>query len=72
MRFRQIRESIYKSREDIVRRTELSVGTVRNAEKGRVVRSQTAYQLFHAINILLAEAGKQPLERLEDLELCIS
>jgi DNA-binding transcriptional regulator YiaG len=68
-RFRQIRESLFVSREDITRRTKsVSVGTLRNAERGRPVRRTTAHQLLGAINALLREAEKEPLS-LEELGL---
>lgn len=69
--FRQIRESLYVSREDVARRTKsVSIGTVRNAELGRPVRRRTARQLLDAINALLIEA-KQPTVTLDDLGLSI-
>jgi hypothetical protein len=68
-RFRQLRESLYASREDVIRRTKsVSIGTLRNAEMGKPVRNQTARQLHEAINALLSEAGK-PTVAMDDLRL---
>ena len=66
---RQIRESIGASREDLVRKApRISLATVRNAEKGKGVRYDTALRLLEAVNILLQEAGKDSV-KLEDLGL---
>jgi transcriptional regulator with XRE-family HTH domain len=66
---RQIRESINVTREDIVRRSRsLSIGTVRNAEKGKAVKYDTAQQILEAVNSLLKEAGREPVT-LDDLGL---
>jgi transcriptional regulator with XRE-family HTH domain len=66
---RAIRESINVTREDIVRRSRsLSIGTVRNAEKGRSVKYDTALQILEAVNGLLQDAGREPVT-LEDLGL---
>jgi hypothetical protein len=69
-RFRQLRESVYATREDVLRKApaSLSAGTIRNAEMGKPVRRSTAHQLLEAINALLSEAGKQRVV-LDDLGL---
>jgi hypothetical protein len=59
------------TREDIVKRARsLSIGTVRNAEKGGRVRHDTATQILEALNSILIEKGKQPV-KLEDLGLSL-
>ena len=75
-RLRQLRESIFASREDIVRKAyalslSLSVSTIRNAEKGRNVSRITAGQLLEVMNALLKDA-KKPAITLEDLKLSIA
>ena len=66
---RQIREGLGATREDIVRRTRsVSLGTVRNAEKGNRVTNDTAMQILAAVNSLSQEAGRVPV-KLEDLGL---
>jgi hypothetical protein len=69
-KFRHLRESVYATREDILRKApaSLSSGTIRNAELGKPVRRTTAYQLLEAINALLVEA-KKPVVSLDDLGL---
>jgi hypothetical protein len=55
-KFREIRESVYASREDVVRRTKsVSLSTIRNVELGKSVRRDTARQLLEAVNALLSE-----------------
>lgn len=67
--FREVRESLFASREDIVRRTKsVSLSTVRNVELGKPVRRDTARQLLVAVNTLLSEAGK-PTVTLDELGL---
>lgn len=68
-RFRGIRDSLYLSREDVIRRTKsVSLGTLRNAELGRPVRRSTAHQLLEAMNTLLTESHKEPVS-LDELGL---
>lgn len=70
-RFREIREGLYKSREDVIRRTvSVSLGTLRNVELGRPVRRGNARQLLEALNSLLAESGRDPVS-LDDLQLTL-
>jgi hypothetical protein len=71
-RFRELRESVYASREDVVRRTKsISLGTVRNVELGKPVRRDTARQLLEAVNTLLSEAGRPPVT-MNDLRLTLT
>jgi hypothetical protein len=70
--FREIRESLFASREDVVRRTKsVSLSTIRNVELGKPIRRDTARQLLGAINALLTEAGK-PTMTLDDLGLTLN
>lgn len=71
-KFREIRESLYASREDVVRRTKsVSLSTIRNVELGKPVRRDTARQLLEAVNVLLMEAGKPTID-LDDLGLILN
>lgn len=66
---RQIREGIPATREAVIRKTRsVSIGTIRNAEKGKRVTNDTAQQLLEAVNALLTDAGKEPV-KMEDLDL---
>lgn len=66
---RGIRERAHISREDIVRRgSQVSMATIRNAEKGARVKYQTGVQILTALNSLLAERG-YPIVTLDDLGL---
>jgi transcriptional regulator with XRE-family HTH domain len=67
----QWRESLDITREDIVRRCGVSVGTVKNAEKGQTLRKRSALQILKAINSFLQEKQKPEL-KLEDLGLKVS
>lgn len=69
MSLRSIRERADITREDIVKRARsISVGTVRNAEKGGRVRYDSATQILEALNSLLAEKQQSPVT-LADLGL---
>lgn len=66
-KFRELRESVYASREDVIRLTKsVSLGTLRNLEKNKPVRRTNAQQLLAAINSLLAESNK-PVVSMDDL-----
>lgn len=68
-KFRELRESLFVSREDVIRLTKsVSLGTLRNAERGRPIRRTNAQQLLDAINKLLKQSGKKPV-KLQDLGL---
>lgn len=64
--FQRMRTSIPATREQIVRLTNLSLGTVRNVENGEPVREATAIQLWRALNRLLSDAGL-PTVAMENL-----
>lgn len=66
-----LREVLDITREDIVRRSGISVSTVKNAEKGLALRRRSALQILHAVNSFLQEKHKETLT-LEDLHLKIS
>lgn len=65
------REALDITREDIVRRCCVSIGTVRNAEKGHQIKRRSALQILQAVNSFLREKQKPELN-LEDLNLTIS
>ncbi len=62
----QLRERLDITREDIVRRSAVSVATVRNAEKGAKITRRSALQILHAVNAHLRESN-QPEVTLDDL-----
>lgn len=66
-----LREALDITREDIVRRSGISVSTVKNAEKGQALRRRSALQILKAVNSFLQEKHKPELT-LEDLDLRIS
>ncbi|OLE51601.1 MAG: hypothetical protein AUG51_22110 [Acidobacteria bacterium 13_1_20CM_3_53_8] len=67
----KIRKVLGITREDLLRRCEVSAGTLRNAEKGSGLRKRSAFQILGAINSFLKEQRKPELT-LEDLDLRIS
>ncbi len=67
---RELRESLDASREDIVKQTGITVGTLRNAEKGHNVTRRSAFQIVQAINLLLREKC-QPEVTIDHLDLKI-
>ena len=67
---RELRESLDASREDIVKQTGITIGTLRNAEKGRNVTRRSAFQIVQSINLLLKEKS-QPEVTIEHLDLKI-
>ena len=62
----QLRERLDITREDIVRRSDVTVGTVRNAEKGLKITRRSALQILSAVNSYLRET-QQPEVMLDDL-----
>ena len=62
----RLRERLDITREDIVRRSHVSVATVRNAEKGSKITRRSALQILHAVNSHLRERN-QPEVALDDL-----
>lgn len=65
------RETLDITREDIVRRCGVSIGTVRNAEKGHQIKRRSALQILGAVNSFLRERQKAELT-LQDLNLKVS
>lgn len=70
-RLPKLRDELNISREDISRRCDISVGTVKNAEKGRYIKPRSALQILGAINSFLRDQQKPELI-LEDLKLKVS
>jgi DNA-binding transcriptional regulator YiaG len=66
----RLRERLDITREDIVRRSHVSVATVRNAEKGSKITRRSALQILCAVNSHLRE-GNQPEVTLDDLEFVL-
>ena len=66
----QLREQLDITREDIVRRSSVSVATVRNAEKGLKITRRSALQILHAVNSHLRE-NNQPEVALDDLRFVL-
>ena len=62
----QLREQLDITREDIVRRSDVTVGTVRNAEKGLKITRRSALQILSAVNSYLRDRN-QPEIKLDDL-----
>ena len=62
----RLRERLDITREDVVRRSHVSVATVRNAEKGLKITRRSALQILHAVNSHLRESN-QPEVTLDDL-----
>jgi transcriptional regulator with XRE-family HTH domain len=68
---REIRTGLGISREDIVRRSDVTVGTVRNAEIGSRVTRRKALQILNAINFYRREAQQAEIS-LDDLQLNVA
>jgi len=66
----RLRERLDITREDVVRRSHISVATVRNAEKGAKITRRSALQILHALNSHLRESN-QPEVTLDDLEFVL-
>ena len=66
----QVRERLDITREDVVRRSHISVATVRNAEKGFKITRRSALQILHALNSHLRERN-QPEVTLDDLNFVL-
>ncbi len=66
----RLRERLDITREDVVRRSHISVATVRNAEKGAKITRRSALQILHAVNSHLRESN-QPEVALDDLEFVL-
>lgn len=69
-KLRQIRFEIDVTREDLVRVSDVSLGTVRNAEKGKKINARSASQILKAINHWIKQkAPDRPPITLADLDL---
>ena len=68
--FLRLRERLDITREDIVRRSHVTVGTVRNAEKGSKITRRSALQILHAVNSHLRESNL-PEVTLDDLSFVL-
>ena len=62
----RLREQLDITREDVVRRSAVSVATVRNAEKGAKITRRSALHILHAVNAHLRE-GNQSEVTLDEL-----
>lgn len=62
----RLRERLDITREDIVRRSHVSVATVRNAEKGLKITRRSALRILHAVNSHLRESDQSEVT-LDDL-----
>ncbi len=66
---KRIRLELGVSQEGVARRTRsVTTGTVKNAENGKRITYTNANQILEAINILLADNGREPVA-LDDLGL---
>jgi len=69
-KLRQLRFEIDVTREDLVRVSDVSLGTVRNAEKGKKINPRSASQILKAINHWIAQKSlDHPPVTLADLDL---
>lgn len=66
----RLREQLDITREDIVRRSHVSVATVRSAEKGSKITRRSALQILGAVNSHLRERN-QPEVALDDLDFVL-
>jgi DNA-binding transcriptional regulator YiaG len=66
----RLRERLDITREDIVRRSHVSVATVRNAEKGAKITRRSALQILYAVNSHLRESNL-PEVTLDDLSFVL-
>lgn len=69
-RLLQLREQLDIAREDIVRRSNVTVGTVRNAEKGLKITRRSALQILNAVNSYLRDRDR-PEVSLDDLDFVL-
>lgn len=63
-----LRRALNISRLDLVRVADISLGTVRNCEKGLTINEQSALQILHAVNHWLRVRGKEEIT-LEALDI---
>jgi transcriptional regulator with XRE-family HTH domain len=69
-RLLQLREQLDITREDIVRRSNVTVGTIRNAEKGLKITRRSALQILNAVNSYLRDRDRAEVS-LDDLDLML-
>jgi transcriptional regulator with XRE-family HTH domain len=69
-RLLRLRERLDITREDVVRRSNVTVGTVRNAEKGLKITRRSALQILRAVNSYLRDTS-QPEVTLDDLDFVL-
>lgn len=69
-RLLRLRERLDITREDIVRRSNVTVGTVRNAEKGLKITRRSALQILQAVNSHLRESNQSEVT-LDDLDFVL-
>jgi DNA-binding transcriptional regulator YiaG len=68
--FLRLREQLDITRDEIVRRAHVTVGTVRNAEKGSKITRRSALQILHAVNSHVRESNL-PGVTLDDLSFVL-
>ncbi len=68
--FLRLRERLDITREDSVRRSHVTVGTVRHAEKESKITRQSALQILHAVHSRLRESNL-PGVTLDDLRVVL-
>lgn len=59
----RLHERLDITREGIMRRSQVTVGTVRNAEQGSKITRQPALQILHAVNSYLRESNLPEVTR---------
>jgi len=69
-KLRRLRLEIDVTREDLIRVADVSIGTIRNAEKGRRINDRSAFQILKAINHWLQQKNvDHPSITLDELDL---
>ena len=68
--FLRLRERLDITREDSVRRAQVTVGTVRNAEKGSKITRRSTLQILHDVNSHVPESNL-PEVTLNDLSFVL-
>jgi len=68
--FLRLRERLDITREDSVRRAQVTVGPVRNAEKGSKITRRSALQILHAMHSHVRESNL-PEVTLDDLSFVL-
>lgn len=72
-KLRQLRFEIDVTRQDLIRVADVSIGTIRNCEKGKRINARSALQILKAINYWLRQKNvDRPAVTLEDLDLEIA